>query len=34
MALLLRRLLFGMIGKYLWRRFQESRRRSGPRPVR
>ena len=34
MALLLRRLLFGMIGKYAWRKFQESRRRGGARPVR
>jgi hypothetical protein len=34
MALLFRRLLFGMIGKYLWRRFQESRRRGSARPVR
>ena len=34
MALLFRRLLFGMIGKYAWRKFQESRRRRNVRSVR
>jgi hypothetical protein len=27
MVLLIRRLLFGMIGRYAWRKWQESRRR-------